>query len=146
MKIDQELKEELLTASPERLKAIRSSRPELSEVIGALLATEGAIAGWLAEGAGTEEQSLHQADPGTVPLPLPRTRIALLAAASVALTMVSAGLLWMASRPAPQGDVGLGGPAIVTQHNLNVETDSDYIVFPTSDPDVAVVWLMNGDE
>lgn len=154
MRIEEDLKERLLTASRAELESLRSERPELAELIDELLGTEVALGAWLGVGESTPTDAIDSRAPtapgsGVVSLPWRPPRALVLAAASIAGLFVSAFLLRAAltNSPARAGEDGVAsadGPPLI-QHDLEVETDSDYMIFPTSDPDIAVVWLMNGD-
>ena len=94
-------------------------------------------------GAAVEDEAVT--DGQVVPLrrrPVWRRRVmvGLAAAASVAAVMLARG------EEVDQGSAryATAAPSMVSE--LEVEADGPFAVFPTSDPDIAVVWLLNLEE
>ena len=83
-------------------------------------------------------------DGQVVPLrrrPVWRRRVMVgLAAASVAAVMLATG------EEVDQGSARYAPAAPSMVSELEVEADGPFAVFPTSDPDIAVVWLLNLEE
>ena len=142
--LDPELRARLLEASPDELRALRREHPEHAERIDRLLAANDAIAAALEDrtlstrGERVPETTAHRALG-----PTPRVVGLAVAAALAALA------LWSSDRaPAVMDDATSASrePVQLTVPDLEVETESDFAVFPTRNPDIAVVWLFNGED
>ncbi len=68
-----------------------------------------------------------------------------LAAAAVAAALILAGEEGIEDSGEPIASVG-AQPAPSMMAEMDVEADGPFVVFPTSDPDIAVVWLLNPKE
>ena len=57
-----------------------------------------------------------------------------------------AALLLLPNQAVEEGGGPLASPARSMVSEMDVEADRPFVVFPTSDPDIAVVWLLNPEE
>lgn len=57
-----------------------------------------------------------------------------------------AALLLLPNQAVEEGGGPLASPARSMVSEMDVEADRPFVVFPTNDPDIAVVWLLNPEE
>ena len=66
--------------------------------------------------------------------------------APLAAAAVVTALLLLPSGAIEEDGVPLSSPARSMVSDMDVEADRPFVVFPTNDPDIAVVWLLNPEE
>ncbi len=132
--LDDELREQLLGASRDELESLRRARPELAPLIDRLLATETEVSLWL--------------DDVTAPGAAKRTAVRWVLAAAAVAGIAITGSMMLGPHPlTPPADVvQLPAPFDAPLTDLDVEAEGNFVVFPTQNPDIAVVWLLNGDD
>ncbi|WP_419857063.1 hypothetical protein [Candidatus Palauibacter irciniicola] len=64
----------------------------------------------------------------------------------LAAAAVVAALLLLPNGAIEEGGVPLTSPTRSMVSDMDVEADRPFVVFPTNDPDIAVVWLLNPEE
>ena len=69
-----------------------------------------------------------------------------LTVAPVAAAAAIAGLILMRGEETGEGGEPVPSPTPSMVSELNVEAERPFMVFPTSDPNIAVVWLLNPKE
>ena len=57
-----------------------------------------------------------------------------------------AALLLLPNQAVEEGGGPLASPARSMVSEMDVEAERPFVVFPTNDPDIAVVWLLNPEE
>lgn len=135
-----ELRHRLLEASPDELGALALERPELAQVVERLLSVNTEIALGLDDApraAGSERGARAVSWRHALPL-------GLAAAAVVAWLVIRPGAPGPPVSPvAPDLPPAWAPTGAELTSELAVETESDFAVFPTDDPDMAVVWIFN---
>jgi len=66
--------------------------------------------------------------------------------APLAAAAVVAALLLLPNNAIEDGGGPLTSPPRSMVSDMDVEADRPFVVFPTNDPDIAVVWLLNPEE
>ncbi len=66
--------------------------------------------------------------------------------APLAAAAVVAALLLLPDGAIEESGVPLTSPTRSMVSDMDVEADRPFVVFPTNDPDIAVVWLLNPEE
>lgn len=64
----------------------------------------------------------------------------------LAAAAVVAALLLLPNGATEEDGIPLMSPARSMVSDMDVEADRPFVVFPTNDPDIAVVWLLNPEE
>jgi len=138
IQLEDEAREKLLHASRSELEAMRRERPELAPLIEQLLATESEVSLWLDAPARAATPQGHWSGGAA------RWALAAAAIAGVAVT----GSMMLGPDPLTDSPdvVQLPSALDAPPTDLNVEAEGDFVVFPTRNPDIAVVWLLNGDD
>lgn len=67
-------------------------------------------------------------------------------AGPLAAAAVVAALLLLPDGAIEEGGVPLTSPTRSMVSDMDVEAERPFVVFPTNDPDIAVVWLLNPEE
>lgn len=153
-----ELRRRLLDASPEELAELVRQQPELSEVVERILSVNREVAAALdgeeppvRQEAGrrgrvaARSEAPARAAAGVRPWSWPLVAsLGVAAAAAVGWLMVGSDGVEPGGGPeraSPTG--GPLGEATPLSADLAVEAGSDFAVFPTDDPDMAVVWIFD---